>query len=47
MSIALDDAKSLLDDLIRRYRSRVDYLSIRLEESEGTDILLRGARSKH
>jgi TldD protein len=44
MSIALDDAKSLLDDLIRRYRSRVDYLSIRLEESEGTDILLRGGK---
>lgn len=36
------DNKSLLRDLIQRYRGRVDFLSIRLEESEGTDILLRG-----
>ncbi|MEY2978981.1 MAG: TldD/PmbA family protein [Prochlorotrichaceae cyanobacterium] len=33
-----------LSDLIQRYRSQVDYLAIRLEESEGTDILLRGDR---
>jgi TldD protein len=42
MSTALADAQNLLSDLIRRYRSQVDYLSIRLEEAEGTDILLRG-----
>jgi len=38
------DVKDLLADLISRYRSQVDYLSIRLEEAEGTDILLRGDR---
>lgn len=40
----LDDAPNLLEDAIARYRDRVDYLAIRLEESEGTDILLRGGR---
>ncbi|OKH32030.1 hypothetical protein NIES2119_27090 [[Phormidium ambiguum] IAM M-71] len=35
------DAKNLLADLLTLYRSQVDYLAIRLEESEGTDILLR------
>jgi TldD protein len=38
------DAQTLLSDLIARYRHRVDYLTIRLEESECTDILLRGDR---
>ncbi|MBK4732664.1 TldD/PmbA family protein [Oxynema sp. CENA135] len=42
MSTSIADAKNLLDDLIARYSSRVDYLAIRLEESEGTDIFLRG-----
>ncbi len=36
------NAKDLLTDLIARYRSRVDYLAVRLEAAEGTDILLRG-----
>ena len=31
-------------DLVARYRDRIDYLAIRLEESEGTDILLRGGK---
>jgi len=31
-------------DLVARYRDRVDHLAIRLEESEGTDILLRGGK---
>ncbi|WP_088240742.1 TldD/PmbA family protein [Calothrix rhizosoleniae] len=44
MQSLLTDAKNLLADLIARYSSRVDYLMIRLEESEGTDILLRGDR---
>lgn len=35
-------SKNLLVDAIARYRDRVDYLAIRLEESEGTNILLRG-----
>lgn len=38
----LADVQNLLSDLISRYSSRVDYLMIRLEEAEGTDILLRG-----
>ncbi|OLP19665.1 hypothetical protein BST81_03740 [Leptolyngbya sp. 'hensonii'] len=42
MSSVLVDAQNLLSDLLARYQSRVDYLAIRLEESEGTDILLRG-----
>jgi len=41
MPSLLADAKNLLSDLLTRYRSQVDYLAIRLEESEGTDILLR------
>ncbi len=42
MPTLLADAKNLITDLITRYRSQVDYLAIRLEEAEGTDILLRG-----
>ncbi|NEP60577.1 MAG: TldD/PmbA family protein [Symploca sp. SIO2G7] len=38
------DAQSLLSDLVANYRSRVDYLAIRLEESEGTSIRLRGEK---
>lgn len=42
MPTLLTDAKNLLSDLIARYGDQVDYLAIRLEESQGTDILLRG-----
>jgi TldD protein len=42
MPTVLADAKNMLSDLMARYGSRVDYLAIRLEESEGTSILLRG-----
>ncbi|BAZ37992.1 peptidase U62 modulator of DNA gyrase [Calothrix sp. NIES-4101] len=42
MATKLADAQNLLSELISRYASRVDYLMIRLEEAEGTDILLRG-----
>lgn len=38
----LAESKNLLTDLIARYRDRVDFLALRLEESEGTSILLRG-----
>jgi TldD protein len=31
-------------EFVARYRDRVDFLAIRLEESEGTDILLRGGK---
>jgi TldD protein len=40
----IDNYKNLLSDLINRYRPRVDFLAIRIEESEGTSILLRGDR---
>ncbi len=43
-SMLPSDAQNLLADLLARYRARVDFLSIRLEESEDTDILLRGDR---
>jgi TldD protein len=42
MSTLLADARNLLSDLMARYHDRVDYLAIRLESAEGTDILLRG-----
>lgn len=42
MPTILTDVQNLLTDLIARYSPRVDYLMIRLEEAEGTDILLRG-----
>lgn len=42
MPTTVTDARNLLSDLIARYSSYVDYLMIRLEESEGTDIMLRG-----
>jgi len=34
--------KEILADLIAQYRSQVDYLAIRVEAAEGSDILLRG-----
>jgi len=42
MATLLADTKGLIADLIQRYQSQVDFLTIRLEESDGTDILLRG-----
>ncbi|MEO0455546.1 MAG: TldD/PmbA family protein [Cyanobacteria bacterium P01_A01_bin.114] len=44
MSAAFDRHKNLLTELITRYRAKADYLAIRLEQSEGTDILLRGGQ---
>ena len=41
-SNSVSDPKNLVTDLINRYRHRVDFLTIRLEVSEGTSILLRG-----
>ena len=41
MTTLLTD-KDLLADLVARYGAQVDFLSVRLEEAEGTDILLRG-----
>ncbi|MDP5337124.1 MAG: TldD/PmbA family protein [Nodularia sp. (in: cyanobacteria)] len=42
MLTTLTDTQNILSDLISRYSPRVDYLVIRLEQAEGTDILLRG-----
>jgi TldD protein len=42
MSDRIAQSKNLLSDLIARYRDRVDFLAIRIEEAEGTNILLRG-----
>ncbi|GAX34268.1 TldD/PmbA family protein [Nodularia sp. NIES-3585] len=42
MLTTLTDTQNILSDLITRYSSRVDYLVIRLEQAEGTDIFLRG-----
>lgn len=44
MTRAFDRYTDQILDLVARYRDRVDFLSIRLEESEGTDILLRGGK---
>jgi TldD protein len=44
MSTGFDPYKNLLQELLVRYRNRVDYLAIRLEQAEGTDILLRGGQ---
>lgn len=44
MPTLLADTKTLLADLLNRYRDRADYLAIRLEESEGTDIFLRAGK---
>ena len=41
---AISDRKNILADLINRYQNRVDFLIIRLEESESTDITLRKER---
>ncbi|AZB72994.1 TldD/PmbA family protein [Synechococcus elongatus] len=44
MTLDFDAARQQLEDLIRRYRDRADFLAIRLEESQTTDISLRGDR---
>ncbi|OUC15519.1 MAG: hypothetical protein B0A82_06125 [Alkalinema sp. CACIAM 70d] len=42
MTFTLHHEADQLSDLIQRYRNQVDYLAIRLESSEGSDILWRG-----
>ncbi len=44
MSNVLTDTKNQITDLMQRYQSQVDYLAIRVEEAEETDILRRGDR---
>ena len=38
------DYRNLLSEVIERYRHRVDFLSIRLEEAEGSNILIRNGQ---
>jgi len=44
MTDSLAQIKNQLSDLMIRYRDRVDYLAIRLEQSEGTNIVLRSEK---
>ncbi len=44
MTDTLNDYKNLISELINRYKNRVDFLTIRLEEARGTNILLRSER---
>ncbi|MGD1858602.1 MAG: TldD/PmbA family protein [Leptolyngbyaceae cyanobacterium] len=41
---SFDQYTDQIIELVARYRDRVDFLAVRLEESEGTDILLRGGK---
>jgi TldD protein len=44
MPLFFEAYKSYTIDLIHRYRGQVDFLAIRLEQSESTTVLLRGAK---
>ncbi|WP_013323643.1 TldD/PmbA family protein [Gloeothece verrucosa] len=42
MSNLITESKNLVTDLIKRYRDHADLITIRLEQSQGSSILLRG-----
>ncbi len=44
MPVSISDIKNQLWELVDRHKSRVDYLAVRLERAEGTDILLRSGK---
>jgi TldD protein len=44
MPHSIADIKTQLDEFIARYCAQVDYLAIRLEEAESTDIFLRSSK---
>ena len=46
MAVSIDQVKAQLEDLCARWGKRVDYLAIRLEQSEGTDLFLRGGETE-
>lgn len=46
MAFSIDQAKGRMAELCAAWGNRVDYLAIRLEQSEGTDIFLRGGRTE-
>lgn len=45
MNQLFGDYPNLITDLINRYRNQVDFLTIRLEQAESTDIALRGKKN--
>ncbi|MCC5898278.1 MAG: TldD/PmbA family protein [Phormidium sp. GEM2.Bin31] len=46
MANPLADLQNQISDTLKRYQHRVDYLAIRLEASEGTDIFIRGIQKE-
>lgn len=42
MQTPIADLQNRIADIIDRYKQRVDYLAVRVEESQGTEIFLRG-----
>ena len=40
----MEDKRNLISDIIQRYEKQVDFLSIRLEEAEGSNILIRNGQ---
>jgi TldD protein len=43
----MQDYRNLLSDLMSRYRHRVDFLSIRLEKSEGSNIVIKNNQTEN
>lgn len=43
----MQDYRNLLSDLIRRYRHQVDFLSIRIEKSEGSNIVIKNQQTEN
>lgn len=39
---SLQNAKDQLNDLVQRYRSQADFIALRLESSEGANVMIRG-----
>lgn len=46
MAVSIDQVKSYLEELCDHWGRRVDYLAIRLEQSEGTELFLRGGQTE-
>ncbi len=46
MAVSIDQVKSQLEDLCTHWGKQVDYLAIRLEQSEGTELFLRGGKTE-
>ena len=46
MAVSIDQVKPQLEELCTHWDKQVDYLAIRLEQSEGTDLFLRGEQTE-